>query len=53
MDPDQAAGQDPCCSLTVSLLVIGFVSMDPEQTARLRRLVWIYAGRKPIMLVLS
>jgi hypothetical protein len=27
--------------------------MDPEQTARMRRLVWIHAGRKPIMLVLS
>jgi hypothetical protein len=28
-------------------------SMDPDQTARMRRLVWIHAGRKPIMLVLS
>jgi hypothetical protein len=28
-------------------------SMDPGQTARMRRLVWILAGRKPIMLVLS
>jgi hypothetical protein len=27
--------------------------MDPDQTARMRRLVWIHAGRKPIMLVLS
>jgi hypothetical protein len=27
--------------------------MDPDQTARKRRLVQIYAGRKPIMLVLS
>jgi hypothetical protein len=27
--------------------------MDPNQTARMRRLVWIHAGRKPIMLVLS
>jgi hypothetical protein len=25
--------------------------MDPDQTARMRRLVWIQAGRKPIMLV--
>jgi hypothetical protein len=25
--------------------------MDPDQTARMRRLVWIHAGRKPIMLV--
>jgi hypothetical protein len=28
-------------------------SMDPDQTARMRRLVWIHAGRKPTMLVLS
>jgi hypothetical protein len=28
-------------------------SMDPDQNARMRRLVWIHAGRKPIMLVLS
>jgi hypothetical protein len=28
-------------------------SMDPDQTARMCRLVWIHAGRKPIMLVLS
>jgi hypothetical protein len=27
--------------------------MDPDQTARMRRLVWIYAGRKRITLVLS
>jgi hypothetical protein len=27
--------------------------MDPDQTVRMRRLVWIHAGRKPIMLVLS
>jgi hypothetical protein len=27
--------------------------MDPDQTARMRRLVWIHAGRKPIMLVLE
>jgi hypothetical protein len=25
--------------------------MDPDQTARMRRLVWIHAGSKPIMLV--
>jgi hypothetical protein len=25
--------------------------MDPDQTAWMRRLVWIHAGRKPIMLV--
>jgi hypothetical protein len=28
-------------------------SMYPDQTARMRRLVWIHADRKPTMLVLS
>jgi hypothetical protein len=28
-------------------------SMDPNQTVRMRRLVWIHAGRKHIVLVLS
>jgi hypothetical protein len=28
-------------------------SMDPDQTAQMGRLVWIHAGRKPIMSVLS
>jgi hypothetical protein len=28
-------------------------NMDPDQTARRRMLVWIHAGRKPTMLVLS
>jgi hypothetical protein len=27
--------------------------MDPDQTSWMRRLVWIHADRKPIMLVLS
>jgi hypothetical protein len=27
--------------------------MDPDQIARMRRLVRVHAGRKPIMLVLS
>jgi hypothetical protein len=27
--------------------------MDPDQTARMRRLVWIHVGRKRITLVLS
>jgi hypothetical protein len=27
--------------------------MDPYKTALMHRLVWIHAGRKPIMLVLS
>jgi hypothetical protein len=28
-------------------------NMDPDQTAGMRRLVWIHAGRKPIKLILS
>jgi hypothetical protein len=28
-------------------------SMHPDQTAQMRRLVWIYAGRKATMFVLS
>jgi hypothetical protein len=28
-------------------------SMDLDQTVRMRRQVWIHAGRKPTMLVLS
>jgi hypothetical protein len=28
-------------------------SIDSDQTARMRRLVWIHVGRKPTMLVLS
>jgi hypothetical protein len=41
--------------ISVSLLVIELLSEqhDPDQTARMRRLVWIHAGRKPIMFVLS
>jgi hypothetical protein len=27
--------------------------MDPDQTARMRRLIWIHAGRKRTMFVLS
>jgi hypothetical protein len=27
--------------------------MDPDRTARMRRLVWIHAGRNSIVLVLS
>jgi hypothetical protein len=27
--------------------------MDPDQAAWMRRLVWIHAGRKPIIMVLS
>jgi hypothetical protein len=27
--------------------------MDPDQTARMRMMVWIHADRKPIMLVMS
>jgi hypothetical protein len=42
-------------SLTTLLQVEKLIanSMDPDQTARMRRLVWIHAGRKPIPLVLS
>jgi hypothetical protein len=28
-------------------------SMGPDQTAQMRRRVWIHAGRKPIMFILS
>jgi hypothetical protein len=28
-------------------------SMDPDQNAQMRRLVWIHAGRKRTMLILS
>jgi hypothetical protein len=38
--------QEPFSLLSVSLVAIGFV-------ARMRRLVWIHAGRKRTMLVLS
>jgi hypothetical protein len=60
MDPDQPAHQrslfriDAVCLQTllkVEKLIAN--SMDPDQTARMRRLIWIHAGRKPIMLVLS
>jgi hypothetical protein len=34
-------------------LLVGFVSEQLDQTALMRRLVWIHAGRKCIMLVLS
>jgi hypothetical protein len=55
MDPDQPAhaqsDQDPCCSL--SLYGLKANSMDPDKSARMRRLVLIDAGRKRIMLVLS
>jgi hypothetical protein len=47
--------QDPCCSLTNSITrreTDISNSMDPDQTARMRRLVWIYACGKPIMQVL-
>jgi hypothetical protein len=49
MDPDQPA--HPQTILQVEKLIAN--SMDPDQTAQMRRLVWIHAGRNPIMLVLS
>jgi hypothetical protein len=37
--------------LQVARLIVN--SMDPDQTAWMRRLVWIHAGRKRTLLVLS
>jgi hypothetical protein len=60
MDPDQPAHPRNLISihavrlptlLQVEKLIAN--SMYPDQTARMHRLVWIYAGRKPLMLVLS
>jgi hypothetical protein len=50
MDPDQPAHPLPTL-LQVEKLIAN--SIDPDQTAQMRRLVLIHAGRKPIMLVLS
>jgi hypothetical protein len=49
MDPDQTV----CLPTLLQVEKLIANSMDPEQTVRMRRLVWIHAGRKPIMLVLS
>jgi hypothetical protein len=60
MDPDQPAHPRSLIRihavrlptlLQVEKLIAN--SMDSYQTAPMRRLVWIHAGRKPIMLVLS
>jgi hypothetical protein len=47
--------QNSCCSPQTVLQVEKLIAnnMDPVQSVRIRRLVWIYAGGKPIMLVLS
>jgi hypothetical protein len=37
--------------LQVAKLIVN--SMDPDQAVRMRSLVWIHAGPKPIILVLS
>jgi hypothetical protein len=56
MDPDQPAHLRSLIRIhAVHLQTLYQVqnSMDSDQTARMCRLVWIHAGRKPIMLVLS
>jgi hypothetical protein len=60
MDPDQPAHPRSLIrinSVRLSTLLqvekLTTNSMDPDQTARMCRLVWIHTGRKPIMLVLS
>jgi hypothetical protein len=60
MDPDQPAHPRSLIRIHVvplqTLLQVEKLiadSMDPDQIAWMRRLVWIHAGRKPIMLVLS
>jgi hypothetical protein len=59
MDPDQPAQARSLIRihavrlptlLQVEKLIAN--SMDPDQTVRMRRLVWIYAGCKRTMLVL-
>jgi hypothetical protein len=59
MDPDQPAHprsliRTHAVRLQTTLQVEKLIanSMDPDQTARRRWLVWIYTGRKRIMLVL-
>jgi hypothetical protein len=58
MDPDQPAHPRSLIRINaVRLLTLLQVeklianSMDPDQTARMRRLFWIHAGLKRIMLV--
>jgi hypothetical protein len=50
MDPNQPAHRYQFLYLYYSLWAN---SMDPDQTAQMRRLVWIHAGRKRTMLVLA
>jgi hypothetical protein len=60
MDPDQPAHphsligiHDVRLQTLLQVEKLTANSMDPDQYARMRRLVWIHAGRKPIMLILS
>jgi acetoin utilization deacetylase AcuC-like enzyme len=60
MDPDQPAHPSSLIRIHAVLLQILLQveklianSMDPNQTGRMHRLVWIHAGRKRTMLVLS
>jgi hypothetical protein len=47
MYPDQPA-QAVCLQTVLQVEKLKTNSMDPDQTARMLRLVWINAGRKPI-----
>jgi hypothetical protein len=60
MDPDQPGHprsliRNHAVRLPTLLQVEKLIAniMDPDQTAQMRRLVWIHAGSKTIMLVLS
>jgi hypothetical protein len=60
MDQDQPAHQRSLTKIHAVRLPTLFqveklisISMDPDQTARMRRLVWIRADCKSIILVLS
>jgi hypothetical protein len=60
MDPDQPAHPHSlirihavCLPTLLQVEKLIAISMDPDQTVRMRRLVLIHAGRKRIMLVLS
>jgi hypothetical protein len=53
MDPDHASAQSDYLPTLLQVVKLIANSMDPDQTARMRRLVWIHAGRKRITLVLS
>jgi hypothetical protein len=52
-DKTNIMDQNPCCSLTNPKEKLIANSIDPDETARMRRLVWIHAGCKRTMLVLS